>query len=534
MTDTVPVEHTDDALDVGGLWTYRWGARKRPHLHPVRTPGRRGAHPRRPRRPPVAPRPLVHDQVRRRGQLLGGDGALRRAPPRRPARGGGAPRRLGAGEGDAALDPARPETVAVDEQRELAHVPIDDRRLRHRPRHHARTHHRRALRPHAVHDLGRLRRPRPAGVRRLDRHPPAPRRRRRARAGARRALAVVSTSRARSTARPPACTCSTTRSNRRHPVPFYGSTRAATYGEGWSNFLNAAFLLHEPLDVAAGEALRIRHRVVVHDGAWDAGAGRSGLVRRGPGDRGGSGPRRPPGPAWIAALPRRHRCQPPPGLRHVAPDGLAGGTPHCHTACTEAYVVVAGSGRVATLSGAGYAETPIRAGSFVWFTPGTIHRLLNDGGDLEIVVLMQNAGLPEAGDMVITFDDAVLADPDGVRRGGVAPRADHGERARPRPDATRPRGRGVRRPPRGRGTGALGRVPRSSRRPGPTSRRGRGGRPGRPARSPRRRPRGRSSTRWRAATAPTSEARRSTRSHRHRTSAAGAAAAPSAPTSPPL
>jgi mannose-6-phosphate isomerase-like protein (cupin superfamily) len=95
----------------------------------------------------------------------------------------------------------------------------------------------------------------------------------------------------------------------------------------------------------------------------------------------------------------------------VAPDGLAGGTPHCHTVCTEAYLVVAGTGRVATLSGAGYEETPIRAGSFVWFTPGTIHRLLNDGGDLEIAVLMQNAGLPEAGDMVITFDDDVLADP---------------------------------------------------------------------------------------------------------------------------
>ena len=107
----------------------------------------------------------------------------------------------------------------------------------------------------------------------------------------------------------------------------------------------------------------------------------------------------------------------------LAPDGQAGGTPHCHTACTEAYVVVAGSGRVATLSGDGYAETPIRAGSFVWFTPGTIHRLLNDGGDLEIVVLMQNAGLPEAGDMVITFDDAVLADPAAYASAAALPEA---------------------------------------------------------------------------------------------------------------
>jgi hypothetical protein len=76
---------------------------------------------------------------------------------------------------------------------------------------------------------------------------------------------------------------------------------------------------------------------------------------------------------------------------------------------------------VATLSGAGYQETPIGAGSFVWFTPGTIHRLLNDGGDLEIVVLMQNAGLPEAGDMVITFADAVLADPEAYADAAALP-----------------------------------------------------------------------------------------------------------------
>jgi hypothetical protein len=59
--------------------------------------------------------------------------------------------------------------------------------------------------------------------------------------------------------------------NPRHPVPWYGSTKAATYGdEGWSNFLNAAFLWDEPLPVAAGEALRFQYRVVVHDGVWDA------------------------------------------------------------------------------------------------------------------------------------------------------------------------------------------------------------------------------------------------------------------------
>lgn len=59
--------------------------------------------------------------------------------------------------------------------------------------------------------------------------------------------------------------------NPRHPVPWYGSTRAPTYGdEGWSNFLNAAFLWDAPLAVRAGETLPLRFRVVVHDGSWGA------------------------------------------------------------------------------------------------------------------------------------------------------------------------------------------------------------------------------------------------------------------------
>jgi hypothetical protein len=60
-------------------------------------------------------------------------------------------------------------------------------------------------------------------------------------------------------------------SNPAHPTPWYASTRADTYGEdGWSNFVNAAFLWHGPRTVAAGDVLEIRHRVVVHDGRWDA------------------------------------------------------------------------------------------------------------------------------------------------------------------------------------------------------------------------------------------------------------------------
>jgi mannose-6-phosphate isomerase-like protein (cupin superfamily) len=102
-------------------------------------------------------------------------------------------------------------------------------------------------------------------------------------------------------------------------------------------------------------------------------------------------------------------------------DGLAGGTPHCHTACTEAYAVIGGRGRVLSFGGDGHRETAIEAGSFVWFTPGTIHRLINDSGDLEILVLMANAGLPEAGDMVITFPDEILADRDRYRQAAMLP-----------------------------------------------------------------------------------------------------------------
>ncbi len=54
--------------------------------------------------------------------------------------------------------------------------------------------------------------------------------------------------------------------NRRFPTPFYAST-FDQYGEGgWTNFFNAAFLWDGPMDLAAGEELRIRHRALVHDG----------------------------------------------------------------------------------------------------------------------------------------------------------------------------------------------------------------------------------------------------------------------------
>ncbi|SHI43724.1 cupin domain-containing protein [Streptomyces sp. 3214.6] len=93
-----------------------------------------------------------------------------------------------------------------------------------------------------------------------------------------------------------------------------------------------------------------------------------------------------------------------------AADGLHGGTPHMHLACSEGYVVTGGRGAVQTLTASGYEVTPLAPGTVAWFTPGTIHRLVNEG-DLRITVLMQNSGLPEAGDAVLTLPPQYLADP---------------------------------------------------------------------------------------------------------------------------
>ncbi|OKJ95242.1 cupin [Streptomyces sp. CB03234] len=104
-----------------------------------------------------------------------------------------------------------------------------------------------------------------------------------------------------------------------------------------------------------------------------------------------------------------------------AADGSRGGTPHVHLTCTEGYVVTGGSGRVQTLTASGLRETPLVPGGLVWFTPGTVHRLVNDDGALEITVLMQNRGLPEAGDAVLTLPPPLLADPETYRAAVALP-----------------------------------------------------------------------------------------------------------------
>ena len=110
-----------------------------------------------------------------------------------------------------------------------------------RPR---RRHH---VRPHAVHDLGWVRRPHRARRARLARHAARAARREPPRSAARRARRVVraarSPRRVRTEPTTSAGSCSSTiPTNPRFPTPWYGSNRAETYGEGWANFLNAAFL----------------------------------------------------------------------------------------------------------------------------------------------------------------------------------------------------------------------------------------------------------------------------------------------------
>jgi mannose-6-phosphate isomerase-like protein (cupin superfamily) len=121
------------------------------------------------------------------------------------------------------------------------------------------------------------------------------------------------------------------------------------------------------------------------------------------------------------------------------PDGLRGGSPHLHFACSEAYFVVAGDGAVQTLSQSGFREVPLKAGYVVWFTPGLIHRLINHDGHLEIYVVMENAGLPEHGDSLLTFaprylnDERTYLDVASLSPGGAV-YADSEEAARRRRD----------------------------------------------------------------------------------------------------
>ncbi|MGJ3237140.1 MAG: cupin domain-containing protein [Anaerolineae bacterium] len=94
------------------------------------------------------------------------------------------------------------------------------------------------------------------------------------------------------------------------------------------------------------------------------------------------------------------------------PDGQIGGTPHVHLVCTEMYVVLSGHGAVEIIDKDGFRRVELQQHDALVFSPGTIHRLINPNRNLEILVIMQNSGLPERGDNVVTFKHEWLSDDD--------------------------------------------------------------------------------------------------------------------------
>jgi len=104
------------------------------------------------------------------------------------------------------------------------------------------------------------------------------------------------------------------------------------------------------------------------------------------------------------AISRLRAYEPP------APDGQSGGAAHIHLACEELYYVTGGEGAVELISAKdGFVHVPLSSGSVLQHAPGVLHRLINYE-DFEVLVVMQNAGLPEPGDTIFTFPDADLAD----------------------------------------------------------------------------------------------------------------------------
>lgn len=124
------------------------------------------------------------------------------------------------------------------------------------------------------------------------------------------------------------------------------------------------------------------------------------------------------------------------GVSHVrvystpGPDGEICGTPHVHTVCSEMYYCLAGRGFVETLSGEGYEKIELEPHKLVAFRPGLIHRLLNPHENLEILIIMQNGGLSERGDYVLTFPEAIVKDLAAYGQAAVATTEDQAVRRR--------------------------------------------------------------------------------------------------------
>jgi mannose-6-phosphate isomerase-like protein (cupin superfamily) len=105
------------------------------------------------------------------------------------------------------------------------------------------------------------------------------------------------------------------------------------------------------------------------------------------------------------------------GLTHIkvydtpGPDGLVSGGAHIHLVCSEIYFVLKGTGQVELLSADGLEVIDLVPNKAVFFRPGTFHRVLNPHKDLELLAIMQNGGLPERGDFVMSFPQETLNNP---------------------------------------------------------------------------------------------------------------------------
>lgn len=269
------VAWTDGDVTVAGLWTYHWGDRKRPYLHPVATPA---GH--------VLTRNEPEDHPWHHGlwftiKFVDGDNFWEEMPPYGVLRHDGAPEVTAGADGTVELagrltwTKADRETVALTEHRRITHVPIAGG----------------PTDPDGAYAIDLDTTLVPAFDLRIERteyttwggYGGLTLRGSADLVDTRLLLTDGSTHDRLVGVSSPWCDLTGTMSgteaaaglalfdhpsNPSFPTPFYASTFDG-YGEGaWTNFFNAAFLFHDGLDLSAGEALRIRHRALVHDGSW--------------------------------------------------------------------------------------------------------------------------------------------------------------------------------------------------------------------------------------------------------------------------
>lgn len=72
--------------------------------------------------------------------------------------------------------------------------------------------------------------------------------------------------------------------------------------------------------------------------------------------------------------------------------------------------VLEGSGAVKLIDRLGFRWMELIRFDALIFSPGTVHRLINPEGHLQLLITRQSSGLPERGDDVVTFPPAGLTD----------------------------------------------------------------------------------------------------------------------------